>query len=82
MAMTQPITETLTQAPGRRRRRQDERTFQLLFLVSFPVFLAVTLGTRVLPGARHHDDSGTHRNSLLADAAAAARSTIAIALND
>ena len=58
--------------------------FQLLFVLSFPFFLAMALGGRVLPGAKSGFDNNTLRssNGLLADAAAAARSTIAIALTD
>ncbi len=76
------ITQKLPPAAGRQRRLEDERTFQLLFLLSFPIFLAMALGARVLPGAKSGDDPGAHRGSLLSDAASAARSTIAIALTD
>lgn len=70
-------------APARKRRHADERTFQMLFLVSFPFFLAVALSARVLPGLhKQGDDSANRRGSLLAEAAAAARSTLAIALTD
>lgn len=67
-------------APVRQRRVADERLFQLLFWVSFPLFFALALGSRVLPGSKSGDDGS--RSSVLAEAAAAARSTIAIALTD
>ena len=79
MAASTPRTSTL---PAQRRRIEEERTFQLLFLCSFPVFLAVALSARVLPGAKSSDDPGARRGSLLAEAASVARSTIAIALTD
>ncbi len=69
-------------APGRRHRLEEERTFQLLFLLSFPIFLALALTARAHPASRSGDEAGQHRGSVLAEAAAAARSTIAIALTD
>ncbi len=72
----------LTPATGRRRRVEDERTFQLLFLLSFPIFLAMALGARALPGAKAGDEARQPRGSLFSDAATTARATLAIALND
>ncbi len=72
----------LQKAPGRQRRRDEERTFQWLFWLSFPIFLAITLGDRALPKSKSGEDSGMARASLFSEAAAAARSTIAIALTD
>jgi hypothetical protein len=68
--------------PGRQRRVDEERTFQWLFWLSFPIFLAVTLGDRALPKSKSGEDTGMARVSLFSEAAAAARSTIAIALTD
>ena len=68
--------------PVRQRRRDEERAFQWLFWLSFPIFLAITLGDRASPKSKSGEDSGMARVSLLSEAAAAARSTIAIALTD
>ncbi|MDE2080756.1 MAG: hypothetical protein KGI90_05345 [Burkholderiales bacterium] len=76
------LTHKPTPGPVRRRRVEDERTFQLLFLLSFPIFLAMALGARVLPGAKSGDEARQPRGSLFTDAATTARSTLAIALND
>jgi len=77
-----PTTHKLPETTGRKRRVDDERMFQLLFLLSFPIFLAITLSARVLPGAKSGDDARVPRGSLFSDAATTARATLAIALHE
>jgi hypothetical protein len=80
---TTPTLSTESALPSTRQRRlQEERNFQFLFLLSFPIFLAMALGARVLPGAKGSDDQAGHRSGLFSEAVAAARATIAIALTD
>jgi len=64
-------------------RLQDERVFQAIFLVSFPLFLAAALAGRVLPMAKAAGaDRPGKQGSVFVQASATARSTIAIALTN
>lgn len=64
-------------------RVQDERVFQAIFLVSFPLFLAAALAGRVLPMAKASGaDRPAKQGSVFVQASATARSTIAIALTN
>ncbi len=64
-------------------RLQDERVFQAIFLVSFPLFLAAALAGRVLPVAKAGSaDRPGKQGSVFVQASATARSTIAIALTN
>ncbi len=59
-------------------RKRDERLFQALVLVSFPVFLLIVTASRLVNGA-----PDVKRDvSIMAEAKESARSTIAIALSD
>ena len=58
-----------------RQRRADERSFVLLLLLSFPFFLLLAIGARLM------SSNGTDTRSVFAVATEAARSTLAIALN-
>jgi hypothetical protein len=59
-------------------KKRDERLFMAIFILSFPIFLAIAMATRLLgsPGEVKRDAS------ILGEASSAARSTIAIALQD
>ncbi|AMS32281.1 MAG: hypothetical protein ACK45Y_10625 [Betaproteobacteria bacterium] len=59
-------------------KKRDERLFQAIFLVSFPVFLVVVLTTRLLPVA----NESKKQTSILGEASNKARSTLAMALMD
>jgi hypothetical protein len=58
-------------------KRRDERLFQVIFVLSFPVFLAIVMATRLLPTGNAQKDV-----SMLSEASQSARSTIATALAD
>jgi hypothetical protein len=64
-----------TLAETARVRRQDERAFALLLLLSYPFFLLLAIGARLV---RSGSGEGA---SVFSVAAEAARSTLAIALN-
>jgi hypothetical protein len=69
--------------PVLKARQQDERLFRLVFMVSFPLFLLVGIAARLMPAAPLSGLSEAKpRGSLLAEATAAARSTIAVAFAD
>jgi hypothetical protein len=77
---------TATQSPGHvpeasvaAPRRGDQRLFQLLFWLSFPVFLLLTAAARWLPAGE--GVRAAARTSVISEAAEAACSTIAIVLN-
>ena len=59
-------------------KKRDERLFQVLFVLSFPVFLAVVFTTRLLPAG----SEGKKQTSMMNEARESARSTIALALTD
>ena len=59
-------------------KKRDERLFQVLFVLSFPVFLAVVFATRLLPAGSENKK----QTSMLNEARESARSTIALALTD
>ena len=65
-------------------RKKDERSFHLLFVLSFPLFLVAVMLGRLIPGiSALGEGSSAHRDtskSIIAEASATARSTIAIAL--
>jgi hypothetical protein len=58
-------------------KRREERLFQAIFMLSFPVFFILVLATRLLPAAGE-----SKKESILSEAKASARSTIAVALTD
>jgi hypothetical protein len=64
--------------PKRALRQRDEKLFQAIFVLSFPVFLIVVMATRFLPTS----GEGKREVSILSEASSSARSTIAIALMD
>jgi hypothetical protein len=57
-------------------KQRDERLFQAIFVVSFPVFLAIVIAARMVPGDSKKD------TSVFSEASKSARSTIAMALMD
>lgn len=59
-----------------RVRREDERAFALLLLLSYPFFLLLAVGARLV-----RSGGGEAPSSVFTVAAEAARSTLAIALN-
>lgn len=59
-----------------RVRREDERAFVLLLLLSYPFFLLLAIGARLV-----RSGNGEGPSSVFTVAAEAARSTLAIALN-
>jgi hypothetical protein len=59
-------------------KKRDERLFQVMFILSFPIFLAVVCATRFLPLS---SDNKKH-TSMLSEARESAHSTIALALAD
>jgi hypothetical protein len=64
-------------------RKQDERLFQLICIVTFPLFLLAAVVARMRPERWTFVPRETPmRRSVLAEAAAATRSTIAIAFMD
>lgn len=63
-----------------RERKRDERAFYLLFMLSFPLFLMVVVAGRLLPGSAAGGDRAG--KSIIAEASATTRSTIAIALTN
>ncbi len=69
-----------TQIVGERQilKKRDERLFQAVFLVSFPLFLVIVLTTRLLPTA----NESKKQTSILGEASNKARSTLAMALMD
>ena len=74
-------TDARTSAEIKAERRRDESAFYLLFVLSFPFFLVVALARRLLPRAavtgQMDEKAG---KSIIAEASASTRSTIAIAL--
>jgi hypothetical protein len=58
-------------------KQRDERLFQAIFMLSFPIFFILVLATRLLPAAGE-----SKRESILSEAKSSARSTIAMALTD
>jgi len=42
---------TLVEADRQNLKKRDERLFQVLFLISFPIFLVIVLATRLVPAA-------------------------------
>lgn len=78
ISATQP-PGTLPAATGTAPRRGDQRLFQLLFWLSFPVFLLLTAAARWLPAGE--GVRAAARTSVISEAAEAACSTIAIVLN-
>lgn len=62
-------------------KKRDERLFQVLFVLSFPAFLAVVFTTRLLPHVGEGSDT-KKQVSMLSEASQSARSTIAQALTD
>lgn len=72
--MTNNLADNMRQS----LKKRDETLFTAIFIVSFPIFLAIVAGTRMLGGGGE-----TKRDaSVLSEASEAARSTIAIALQD
>jgi hypothetical protein len=73
-------TQQGTQIVGERQnlKKRDERLFQAIFLVSFPLFLVIVLTTRLLPAA----NESKKQTSILGEASNKARSTLAMALMD
>ncbi|MCA2999225.1 MAG: hypothetical protein ACKO15_03225 [Burkholderiales bacterium] len=69
---------TLVEADRQNLKKRDERLFQVLFLISFPIFLVIVLATRLVPAA---SDAKKHP-SILVEASHQARSTLAMALMD
>jgi hypothetical protein len=62
-------------------RKKDERSFYVLFVLSFPLFLiAALIGRLIASGAESTAANHVQNKSVIAEASAAARSTIAIAL--
>ena len=61
-------------------RKRDERAFYLLFMLSFPLFLMAALAGRLLPGKTVGSENGGQ--SIIAEASATTRSTIAIGLTN
>jgi|GEM_PF-3972430 len=59
-------------------KKSDERLFQVLFVLSFPVFLAVVFTTRLLPAS----SDNKKQISMINEARESARSNIAQALTD
>ena len=59
-------------------KKRDERLFQAIFFVSFPVFLAVVFTTRLIPAGSEQKK----QTSMINEARESARSTIALALTD
>lgn len=59
-------------------KKRDERLFQALFFLSFPVFLAFVLTTRLMPVSGENKK----QTSVMNEARESARSTIALALTD
>jgi hypothetical protein len=58
-------------------KQRDERLFQAIFMLSFPVFFILVLAARLLPAAGEGK-----KESILSEAKSSARSTIAVALTD
>jgi hypothetical protein len=73
-------TSTTVAVEGDRQnlKKRDERVFQAIFMLSFPVFLVVVLTTRLLPAA----NDSKKQTSILGEASNKARSTLAMALMD
>jgi hypothetical protein len=64
-------------------RKEDERLFQLICIVTFPLFLLASVVARMRPERwTFVPREKQMRRSLLAEAAAATRSTIATAFMD
>lgn len=62
-------------------KKRDERLFQVLFFLSFPMFLAFVCATRLLPISSASSDN-KKQISMLSEARESAHSTIALALAD
>jgi hypothetical protein len=58
-------------------KQRDERLFQAIFMLSFPIFFILVLATRLLPAPGE-----SKKESILSEAKSSARSTIAMALTD
>jgi hypothetical protein len=58
-------------------KQRDERLFQAIFILSFPIFLVLVLATRLSPAGEAKKE-----RSILSEASASARSVIAVALQD
>ncbi len=64
-------------------KQRDEFIFRLMIFISFPIFLAVVLSTRILPAKWIPSAADSRKSdSILHEATTVARSTIAIALMD
>jgi hypothetical protein len=70
-------TNNLADNIKRSLKRRDERLFQAIFMLSFPIFFILVLATRLLPAAGE-----SKKESILSEAKTSARSTIAMALTD
>jgi hypothetical protein len=71
-------TSTVVEGERQTSKKRDERLFQAIFMLSFPVFLVIVLTTRLLPAA----NETKKQTSILGEASNKARSTLAMALMD
>ncbi len=64
-------------------KKRDELIFRLMIFLSFPIFLAVVISTRIVPAKWIPAAADSRKSSsILHEATTVARSTIAIALMD